>query len=277
MEAAVAPPPAGGPHQSKGACHQHRLEPSDSPASPAGTQSHPVRHLPSRPPQPQALGTLQAHGPPGASRKFLNLPPSSHLGGPLLKPFPLPGVPSPSLFTWLTPTHPAASAPASPPCRSPLGSLPHREGPLACSFPGAWRHCCGWQAPSPGANLCGRFRERCAPPHMWPTRGRRARPTSRRDAVYRGSAGIPGSSGLPARLPGWVRASSPLCGTEGDNPSKLPLPKCQGETGTWPAGLPRSGQGPTLDESYVCQALQRGPTPPFYKKMGGPGSKAGGY
>lgn len=189
--------------------------------------------------------------------------------GPLLEPLPLPGVPSPPLFTWLTPTHPAASAPASPPCRRPLGSLPHREGPLACSFPGAWRHCCGWQAPSPGANLCGRFRERRAPPHMWPTRGRRARPTSRRDAVYRGSAGIPGSSGLPARLPGWARASSPLCGTEGDNPSKLPLPKCQGETGTWPAGLPRSGQGPTLDESYVCQALRRRPAPPFYKKVGG--------
>lgn len=61
----MAPPPAGGPRQSKGACHQHRLEPSDSTASPGGTQSHPVWHLLSRPPHPQALGTLQPHGPPG--------------------------------------------------------------------------------------------------------------------------------------------------------------------------------------------------------------------
>lgn len=36
------PPPAGGPHQSRGACHQHRREPSDFTASQGGTQSYPV-------------------------------------------------------------------------------------------------------------------------------------------------------------------------------------------------------------------------------------------
>ena len=214
-------PLAGGPHQPKGAFYQHRPEPSDFTASQGGAQSYPVRHLPSRPPRPQARVSLppsrtRPPRPPRSSSISRRLP----ISGPLLDLLPPPGGPSPSLFSRLTPTHPSASAQASPPCRTPPLKPPARRRSTCLLV----RRCLEAPLRLPSApRLCGRFREKLAPPQVWPLGAAAAcRPRSTM-LCYRQERRLPGS---PASA-----STSSSSWPGGADLSELPCPKCQGETG----------------------------------------------
>lgn len=182
-------PLAGGPHQPKGAFYQHRPEPSDFTASQGGAQSYPVRHLPSRPPRPQARVSLppsrtRPPRPPRSSSISRRLP----ISGPLLDLLPPPGGPSPSLFSRLTPTHPSASAQASPPCRTPPSEASGKEKvhlPACPQVPGGTAEIT--QRPPPVRAISGETR---SSPGV-ATRGRCGLPASKHDAVLPPGAQAP--------------------------------------------------------------------------------------
>lgn len=194
-------PLAGGLHQSKGAFYQHRPESSDFTASQGGAQSYPVRHLSSRPPRPQARGSLppsrtrppRPPRPPRSSSISRRLP----ISGPLLDLLPLPGGPSPSLFSRLTPTHPPASAQASPPCRTPSEASSKEKVHLpACpQVPGGTAEIT--QRPPPVRAIPGETR---SSPSV-ATRGRCGLPASKHDAVLPPGAQAPRVACLGLDLP----------------------------------------------------------------------------
>lgn len=176
-------------------------EPSDTTASKEGLKPPGLAPAfpPTAPPGPQLGPAARASRAP---RKFLNLPPSSPLGGLCGSCFlsqvypPLPFPPGQLQLTL---------QPGSPPCRSPLGSLRPGEGPPAArSLAGAWRLRRGLQAPRPGANACGRFRDPRAPPRTWPLGGAAPRQ-------------LPGAMPRPAGAQGY-----PGPGASGDGPRPPP-------------------------------------------------------